>query len=113
VGATASALFHTGTFPFLIGDTRASADFIAGYLPRETPELSAYRFFSGKFTRREGLTEISGVWAYTPTIAAGDGFRNTRPNSVAAVGVEIIGRPLASLTHGTGEDDTYDWGQSA
>ena len=45
-------------------------------------------------------------------IAAGD-FRNTRPNSVAAVGVEIIGRPLTSLPHGAGEDDTYDWGQSA
>ncbi len=66
VGATASALFHTGTVPFLIGDTRASADVVSGYLPRETPDLSAYRFFSGKFTRREGLTEISGVWAYTP-----------------------------------------------
>jgi hypothetical protein len=69
VGATASALFHTGTFPFLIGDTRASADFVSGYLPRETPDLSEYRFFSGKFTRRESLTEISGVWAYTPKIA--------------------------------------------
>jgi len=73
VGATASALFHTGTVPFLIGDTRASADFVSGYLPRETPDLSAYRFFSGKFTRREGLTEISGVWAYTPGQRAGDG----------------------------------------
>ncbi len=33
---------------------------------------------------------------------------------LAAVGVEVIGRPLASLPHGAGkEEDTYDWGQSA
>jgi len=41
--------------------------------PERPPELSEYRFFSGKFTRREGVTEISGVWAYTPVNASYQG----------------------------------------
>ncbi len=40
----------------------------------------------------------------------------TTDKGLAAIGVDIIGRPVASLPHGTGDDaddNTYDWGQRA